>query len=314
MAQAAFTDWLAHTPCILGEGSLIERLRRASGPELDPFVVNSGFIYSAEGRAALAAIYRQYLEIGRSFDLPLVLSTPTWRAGRERIAAAGLADRDVNADNVRFLDELRREQGDYAAKVKICGLLSCRGDAYRPGEALNAAEAESFHAWQAERLARAGVDFLLAATLPALTEAAGLAAALAATGVPYLVSFVVRKAGTLLDGTPLKQAIAAIDAAVSPQPAAYLVNCSHASIFRAALDHAGNSSPLVRGRIIGLFANTAALEPEQLDNSAELIEEEPERFAAGLAALRDHFGLKLLGGCCGTDDRHIRALAARLAG
>ena len=112
----------------------------------------------------------------------------------------------MNGDNFRFLDALRNSYGEYAQKVAVCGLLSCRGDAYKPADALAAAEAREFHLWQATMLAEAGVDFLLAATLPALSEATGLASALAATGKPYIVSFVVRPEGAMLDGTPLKDA------------------------------------------------------------------------------------------------------------
>jgi homocysteine S-methyltransferase len=242
----------------------------------------------------------------------LLISTPTWRASRERIAAAGYAGVDVNGDNVRFLDALRHSYGGYATQVSICGLMSCRGNAYSPGEALAVDAAQHYHAWQAGQLAAAGVDVLLAATLPAMSEATGLALALAATGTPYLLSFVVRPQGTLLDGTPLKEAIAAIDAAVTPPPLAYLINCTHASFARAALTHAGNASPLVRQRIVGLLANTAALSPEELDDSTHLVEEDPATFSATVAALHHDLGLKILGGCCGTDDRHIRALAARL--
>lgn len=299
-------------PCILGEGAVIERLKRA-GHDLDEHVVNSAFVYDPVKRAAIEEIFRQYLDAGAETGLPLVLSTPTWRASRARIEAAGLAGRDVNADNFRLLDELRRSYGDYADKVAICGLLSCRGDAYKPEDALGVEESRLFHAWQAEKLAATGADFLLAATLPALSEATGLAAALAATGKPYVVSFVVRPQGTLLDGTPLKEAYAAIDAAVDPKPFAYMANCTHASFLKSALSHPDHCSPFVRERILGLFANTAALTPEELDNSAALVEEEPETFGDRVAALHGEFGLKLLGGCCGTDGRHIRSLAQRLA-
>jgi homocysteine S-methyltransferase len=146
-----------------------------------------------------------------------------------------------------------------------------------------------------------------------LSEATGLALALAATGSPYVISFVVRPEGTLLDGTPLKDAIAAIDAAVTPRPLAYLINCTHASFARAALTHEVNSSPLVRERIIGLLANTAALSPEALNDCSSLVEEDPAVFGRSVAGLHRELGLKILGGCCGTDDRHIRALAAQLA-
>jgi len=311
-SRVAFPEFYNSVPCMLGEGAVIERLRRG-GLELDPFLVNSAFIYENEKRVALETICRQYLDIGREFGLPLLLSTPTWRASRERIDAAGYAGVDVNGDNVRFLRALLKNYGGYAEKVVICGLMSCRGNAYNPGEALAVGEALEFHSWQAEKLAAAEVDFLLASTLPAISEATGLAFALAATGKPYVISFVVRPEGTLLDGTPLKDAIAAIDASVTPRPFAYMINCTHASFARSALMQATNSSSPVRRRISGVLANTAALSPEELDNSASLVEEDPETFGNSVASLHRELGLKILGGCCGTDDRHIRSLAAQLA-
>ncbi|MCJ7538882.1 MAG: hypothetical protein MUO88_04370, partial [Desulfobacterales bacterium] len=138
MNQTPFPKFFEKSPIILGEGAVIERLRRNTDFELDPFIVNSAFIYDKEKRAALETIYRQYLDIGFQHDLPLLLSTPTWRAGRKRIAAAGYEGRDVNGDNFRFLDALRTSYGVYAQKVVICGLLSCQGDAYNPEEALKA--------------------------------------------------------------------------------------------------------------------------------------------------------------------------------
>jgi S-methylmethionine-dependent homocysteine/selenocysteine methylase len=312
MNHISFARFLESFSLVLGEGAVIERLRR-SGLELDPYLVNSAFIYEGKKRAALETICRQYLNIGREFGLPLLISTPTWRASRERIAAAGYAGVDVNGDNVRFLDALRKSYGEYAEKVVVCGLLSCRGDAYTHADALAVDEAREFHAWQAGKLADSGVDFLLAATLPACSEATGLAMALAATGKPYVLSFVVRPEGTLLDGSPLKDVIVAIDAAVTPRPLAYLINCTHASFAKAALTHEANSSLLVRQRVIGLLANTAALSPEDLNDSTSLVEEDPATFGQSVAGLHRELGLKILGGCCGTDDRHIRSLAAQLA-
>ena len=122
----------------------------------------------------------------------------------------------------------------------------------------------------------------------------------------------LRPQGALLDNIPLKEAIAAIDAKVHPKPIAYLANCTHASFFRSAASDQENASPLVRSRMIGLLANTAALEPEALDNSENLIAEDPDAFGRDMARLKEDFGLKILGGCCGTDERHIGALADRL--
>jgi homocysteine S-methyltransferase len=313
MNHTPFPKFLEQSPCILGEGAVIERLRRDSNIELDPHIVNSAFIYEDSTRAAIDTIYRPYMNVGLKYDLPLLISTPTWRASRKRIALAGFEDKDVNGDNFRHLDGLRKRYGPYAKKIVICGLLSCKGDAYNPAEALSKNESHEFHAWQADMLANSGVDFILASTLPALTEATGLATALAQTDTPYIISFVFRPEGTILDGTPLKDAIAAIDAAVSPKPVAYMCNCTHASFFRSAMHHVTNSSDLVRKRVIGLLANTAALTPEEIDNSDQLIEEDPETFGGSMASLHAEFGLKILGGCCGTDERHIESLARQLA-
>jgi S-methylmethionine-dependent homocysteine/selenocysteine methylase len=312
MQYPSFPEFFEKSQCILGEGAVIERLRRDSETDLDPHIVNSAFIYEKGKRIALSGIYRQYLDIGLKYNLPLLLSTPTWRASQERIERAGYKNMDVNGDNFRFLDGLRQSYGEYARKIVICGLLSCRGDAYDQSEALTSDHAHRFHSWQANRLAEAGVDFLLAATLPALSEATGLARALAATAKPYIISFVLRSAGTLLDRTPLKDAISTIDGDVNPKPIAYMANCTHASIFKSAIRHEVNSSDAVRKRLAGLFANTAALEPEELDNSEELVEEDPQTFGKSVAGLHGELGMKILGGCCGTDERHIDNLAKQL--
>jgi homocysteine S-methyltransferase len=312
MRHLAFPEFFEKYQCILGEGAVIERLRRDSEFDLDPHIVNSAFIYDRNKSAAISEIYRQYLDIGHKYKLPLLISTPTWRASRERIEKAGYKETDVNGDNFRFLDAIRKSYGEYANKIVICGLLSCRGDAYSQSEALSSDDAHEFHSWQANKLAEAGVDFLLAATLPAISEATGLATALAATGKPYIISFIFRSEGTLLDRTPLKDALSIIDTDVNPKPIAYMANCTHASVFKTAIMHATNSSSFVRKRVAGLLANTAALTPEELDNSEELVEEDPINFGKSVANLHADLGMKILGGCCGTDNRHIDNLAKRL--
>ena len=297
-----FADALTSGPPILAEGSVVERLRRDPSVRLDPHIAHAGFIYEPRAAGALEGLYRGYLEIGRAHGLSMLCLTPTWRANLERLRRAGLGERDVNGDAVRFLDRIR---AGYGGAVYLGGLTGCYGDAYRPEEALSAGDAASFHRPQARALASAGVDFLLASTLPAAEEALGIARAMAPLGVPYLLSFIIAADGTLLDGTPLGEAIARIDAAVSPAPAAYMVNCVHTSVFARA------APP---GRVVGLQANTSRKNPRELEGLAELETEEPRIFAEGMAELQRRFGLRILGGCCGTDHRHIGALAERLAG
>ena len=253
------------------------------------------------------------MEIGRLNDLPLLSLAPTWRANPDRLAASAFAGRDLNGDAVRFLQEIRKASGDYGAKVYIGGLMGCRGDAYRPQEALSREAARAFHAVQAGALSGAGADYLMASTMPEIHEALGMAEALAFTGCPYLVSFIVRPSGHLLDGTPMDEAMSCLDDQVVPRPLGYLVNCVHSSALDAALCAPAGRRAQATGRLLGLQANTSSKSPEELDGSQELEGEAPEAFASGMCALRSRFGLRVLGGCCGTDAGHIAALAEGLA-
>lgn len=305
-------ELVAQAATVLTEGSLIERLRREPAVRLDPHLLHAGFVYGAEERERLGALYRQYLEIGRDADLPMIVGTPTWRANPERAeAAGGRSVEELNREGAWFLRAIQGEYGRYAERVFIAGMLGPRGDAYRAGEALSAPEAVAFHAPQARALAEGGADFLLAATLPACSEALGMARAMGQVGLPYVLSFVLRPDGTLLDGTPLGTAVAEIDDAVMPPPAFYLANCVHPETFRHALRAAIRQAPGVQHRLIGLQANTSEQPPETLDNLPGLDAMEPETFAAAMVEVRREFGTRILGGCCGTDDRHIAALATR---
>ena len=306
-----FSDAVRQYPLILTEGALIERLRHNPELPLDPEVLHAGFIYGHSGQEALREIFREYLAIGQRYDWPMVVFSPTWRANPERLNRTGLADRDVNGDAVRFTDAIRRDCS--GAKVYIGGLMGCRGDAYDPAEALDRASAASFHRFQAEALIRGGVDFLMGATLPALSEALGMADAMSGLGRPYLLSFVVRPEGCLLDGHALGEAVDLIDREARERPLAYLVNCVHPLIFSAALKRTLEDWPDSAARVWGLQANASPLSPEDLDGMARTESEAPESFAEAMLSVRDRYGLKILGGCCGTDRRHIEAVASMAA-
>jgi homocysteine S-methyltransferase len=170
-----------------------------------------------------------------------------------------------------------------------------------------------FHRAHAEALASAGVDFLIASTLPAVPEALGMSEAMAGLGLPYIMSFIIGPQGTLLDGMPLHEAVASIDREITAPPAAYMVNCVHASAFRTAFLHEAIQMPRLAVRLVGLQANTSAKSPQELEGCPSLDTEEPEVFAEAMLALNRDLGIRVLGGCCGTDQRHIQLLATRWA-
>jgi len=291
---------------VLAEGSVYERLRRHPGIRFDPDVGLAGLVHDAEARELLAGVHRGYLRSGEAYGLPMLLQTDTWRASADRIGRSRWRGFDLNAENVALI----REVVDGArVPIAVGGLLGPAGDAYDAGVALAQEEALRHHTPQAEALAAGGADLLLAATVPALPEALGLARAMAACGLPIVISFVARRTGVLLDGAPLDDAIATIDDQVDPAPLGYMLNCVHPLVLASALA----ARPAAAGRIIGLQANTSAREPEELDGATELETAEPEPFARELATVTRTFGLRVAGGCCGTGAEHIDALARLLA-
>lgn len=293
---------------IFTEGAVVERLRREYKVQLNQHVVHSGLVYDPKGRRILRDIYKQYIDIVRKSHIPMMIFTPTRRANPEQILQAGLKGRDVNGDCARLLMDIRNDYLDYSKRIFIGGLMGCQGDAYKAEEALSSKDAQIFHQEQANALAHAGVDFLCGTTLPALSEAVGLAQAMARTGKPYILSFVIRADGTLLDGCSLHETISKIDRISSPKPLFYMTNCIHPSVLLKAMENTDNYTETVKERLKGIQANTSSKSPEELDGSNVLESEDIEALVNDMVSLHNNHQIKVLGGCCGTDERHIQGM------
>lgn len=303
-----FADCIQGRNAILMEGALGERLKREYHLVFDEYVAMAKLVETQPGRRALANLWAEYIGIAARYGLPLLATTPTRWANRERVALSGLQP-SVIANNVRFLREIQSKSG---IEMYAGGLMGCKGDAYTGEGALSEQEAVDFHAWQARLFREAGADFLFAGIMPTLPEAAGMARAMAETGLPYIISFTIQGDGRLIDGTTIADAIAGIDGRVQPPPVCYMTNCVHPSILRAALNQPFNRTEQVRRRFLGIQANTSPLPYAELDGAADLKCSPPEAFAEDMLALRDISGIKVFGGCCGTDGRHMEQVARRL--
>ncbi len=309
-----FERYLQNAKIILAEGSIYERLRRHHLVKFDPELAHAAHIYNDKGSEILAQIHREYIEIGQKYELPMIVLTNTWRANKERIKRSKFKDFNINQDNVNFIFEICKPYRNDRNPIFIGGVMGPRGDAYKADQAMNASIAESFHAVQMQALLKTQIDFLMAATLPALSEALGLARAMATAKIPYFLSFVIRKNGRLLDGTPLDQAIEKIDTNTPVPPTGYFVNCVHPKVLLSALDVAGFQKGNSIERIVGFQANTSAKSPEELDGLEELESEEPEIFGSLMLKVYKKYQIPILGGCCGTDTRHMEYLAKKLKG
>lgn len=299
-------QWLKANRIIFMEAAVVERLRRSPAIELHPQLVNAPLVYSSEGRAALRAIYQSYIDIAIVSGNPFMMCAPTWRTNYARVMESGTRP-SINIDAVDFMRNIRAEEGNRQHDIRIGGLIGCKNDCYRPEQALSASEAESFHDWQIDQLRQGGVDFLMAQTLPGLEEAKGIARAMDQSGLPYFISFVISRNGCVLDGTPLDSAISQVDAYTVSKPLAYMVNCAYPSFLQA-----GTQPPSVFDRLAGILANASSLDHSELDGSAELHMESVASWGDQMLQLHFDHGVRILGGCCGTNQEHLQYLATEI--
>lgn len=273
-----------------------------------------GMLDDGPGRAVLVDLETRYINAARERDLEIVIGTPSWHGAMHRLVAAGHPDDDVerlNRSAVWLARALRREVAH--GKGFVAGVIGPFGDGYRPEDSLDVEQARAVHQRQADALAAADPDFLFAVPLPAADEAVGLCQAMAATGAAYVPSFLLGIDGCLPDGTPLGQAIARIVNEVKDEPLHISVSCVHPRSFIAGYRAAANLPGAEYLNLLAeLKANGSDLPRDQLDGATKLHSDDPDEWAAEMVNARDLAGLRILGGCCGTDERHIAALAERL--
>ncbi|MGN6714288.1 homocysteine S-methyltransferase family protein [Anaerocolumna jejuensis] len=291
---------------ILMEGALGERLKREYSLEPDEYVALAAMVYSKKGEEALYRLWSEYLEAAKQFDMPFLATTPTRRANKERVRESPY-DENILQDNVNLLKRLRDDFP--AVKMYAGGLMGCAGDAYRADHILKRQEAREFHGWQAELFRKAGVDFLYAGIMPALEEALGMADAMAETGLPYIISFMLGSDGCLIDKTRLADAMEEIDSSVKQRPLCFMTNCVHPAIIRKTLSWDFNDNAYVRERFRGIQPNTSPLSPDELDGSKTLEGTEPLKLAEEVERLLEKMNITICGGCCGTDARHLKEMA-----
>jgi homocysteine S-methyltransferase len=255
--------------------------------------------------------YEGYYAIARERDSGFILDTPTWRANRdwgERLGYDPVRLADVNKRWAEAAAELRGRWDD-SVPVVLSGNIGPRGDGYVPGEQMSAAQAASYHGEQIATFAQTELDMVTALTVNYVEEAVGVAHAAAEHGLPSVISFTVETDGRLPTGQPLSEAVDQVDAETGAAPAYFMVNCAHPTHFEEALD-----ADVCRTRIRGVRANASKMSHAELDAAEELDAGDPDELADGYERLRARLpNLAVLGGCCGTDHRHVAAVTRRLS-
>lgn len=296
---------------LVTDGGLETTLVFHHGLELPGFAAYP-LLEDERGRELLRAYYDAYAAIARAHGTGLLLEAPTWRANPDWTERLGHG-RDVTAVNRRaiaFLDELRERYAADVDPIVISGALGPRGDAYAPETRMSAGEAEAYHRAQVSALAAAGADMVTAMTLTYAEEAVGVIGAARAEGLPVAISLTVETDGRLPSSEPLGAAIDRVDAETDGGPDYYMVNCAHPDHFAHILEPGSRWVD----RILGLRANASRLSHAELDESEELDDGDPAELGALHGGLRRVLrNVTVLGGCCGTDHRHVGAICAAWA-
>jgi S-methylmethionine-dependent homocysteine/selenocysteine methylase len=266
----------------------------------------------ADGRWLLARYYDAYAEIAAKAGVGLTLDAPTWRANWDWAAKVGYGDPSsldrVNRAAIEFMHGLKkRYQEEFGIPgVKVGGLHGPRGDGYAASEDADPDEAADYHAAQVRSAAAAGAEQVTVLTLTGAGEAIGFVRAVRDVGLPAAVGFTVETDGRLPDGTTLRDAIDRVDEAAPPDY--YLVNCAHPTHVAPGLGSAAGDDAWL-ARIHGLRPNASRMSHAELDEAPELDEGDIPELAEGVDGLRASLpNLRIVGGCCGTDSRHVASL------
>lgn len=259
-----------------------------------------------DGRQVLAEYFREHLRVAQDSGTGIVLETPTWRANAdwgERLGYDAAALDRVNRDAVAFVRDVAREF--VGVEAVVSGNIGPRGDGYNPAELLAPEVAASYHSAQVESFAAAGADRATMLTATHAGEATGVVQAASAAGIPVVVAFTVETDGRLPSGQPLHEAIEEVDASTDAAALCFGINCAHPDHFTHAL--AVRSDAIARIQL--LRANASRASHAELDEAEELDEGDPAELAAQYAELLQRRPFSVLGGCCGTDVRHVQAIA-----
>jgi S-methylmethionine-dependent homocysteine/selenocysteine methylase len=297
----------------LTDGGLETDLIFNRGVDL-PCFASITMLRTEAGREELRRYFRPYLELAVGHSTGFILESASWRAGPDWAGPLDLAADELDALNVMSVELLHQLRGEFAGSnipIVVSACMGPRGDGYDPGKVMSPAEAEDYHAHQAHVLASARPDMISALTINNVNEAIGLTRAAAGTGLPFAVSFTVETDGRLPTGDDLGAAINAVDAATDAYPAYYMINCAHPTHFA---DRLNVSEPWV-GRVHGIRANASRCSHSELEAMTELDAGDPLDLGRRYRDLRFRFPqVTVLGGCCGTDYRHLEAIADQCVG
>ncbi|KAJ5210720.1 Homocysteine S-methyltransferase [Penicillium cf. griseofulvum] len=263
-----------------------------------------------DGKETISSIYKGYIDIARAHSTGVVLETRTWRGSPLWSSEIGLSIPqmvDLNHTAVKLLQGIRSETP--FDPIVISGAMGPLQDAYQDST-VSFDQAREYYGPQIRAFAEEGVDMLCIMTVTNLDEAFGAVSLAREYNLPIHVSFSIETDGRLRGGKTLEDAIREVDSVTENYVTYYGVNCAHPRYIIMAVQ----DMPMeVRSRLGSIRGNSSLKSHEELDNSTELDRGDIPGWVQEFNQLVSMLpGLKVVGGCCGTDEEHIDAIAGRI--
>ncbi|TNF69059.1 MAG: hypothetical protein EP298_04880 [Gammaproteobacteria bacterium] len=297
---------------IFYDGPMETRVEYGWNLPLDKEMSIFRLLETQKGKDALRELYRRDIEVAISANVPIILNAPTFRASKEHCQRLALQDdlayiNLINQKCIDFVRSISSEYKDFAEKIVITAPIGPKFAGFTPDKITDLEAEINYHSEQINAVVTAGVDLISIAAMPGGVECIGAAIAASQTNCDYSVGFVLNKEGALLDGMSINQLIDEIENATNRKPIGYIIGCTHPSVAKVVL----SENPKLAGYIIGIKANGSSKPPEALLKLTSPEADSPCDFADDIYQLQNYAKLKIIGGCCGTDAQHLKALIDR---
>lgn len=298
---------IAEDQTFITDGGLETTLVFHDGLELPEF---AAFVLLAEqqGRERLISYFQDYARLAHERGVGFIYESPTWRANSDWATKLGLSEQqtaELNRSAIELGVSLREQFQTNETPIVISGCIGPRGDGYSINNQMTIDEAESYHYKQIDTLSKSNADMVAAYTINYIEEAIGITQAAHSLHMPVVISFTVETDGRLPSGQSLQSAIETVDAVTHEGPIYYMINCAHPTHFEQMLEPGSKWTK----RIKGIRANASCKSHAELDEATELDVGDPQEFGTLYQSMRSRFPhIHILGGCCGTDHRHLEAI------
>jgi 5-methyltetrahydrofolate--homocysteine methyltransferase len=245
-------------------------------------------------------IHRKYLEAGAD-----IIETDSFGGAPIVLAEYGLAT-DAHLLNKRAAELARQAADEFSASGKprfVAGSMGPTTKAITVTGGVTFPELREAYYAQAKGLIEGGADLLLVETCQdtrniksALLAIRKLSQEIGAD-IPFVISVTIEPMGSMLAGQTIEAMWASLKYA---KPLAFGMNCATGPEFMT--DHIRTLSQLT-SEFVSCYPNAGL--PDEEGKYLET----PTSLAAQLEKFVDHGWLNLVGGCCGTTEQHIRAIA-----